>query len=467
MTQEITELVSEFDAIAADLQYQQATQTVQQLLDQLDLSARERAGLGQELQGLAKLRNKLAHKVIHIAVFGLVGRGKSSILNALIGQPVFQTGPLHGVTQQVESIAWQIDRLSEQTALYRASLPGTNGSRVELVDTPGIDEVDGQDRQQMAQTVAQQADLILFVVAGDLTQVEYDALAQIRQASKPVLLVFNKADHYSTADRQLILAKLQQQVEPLQIQPDEIIPTAAAPLIAQVVQQGERRQVQRQRGPAQVDALKLKILDTLHRDGKALIALNTLLYADSLNQRIVARKLEIRAQSAEDTIWQLALAKAVAVAVNPVLVADLIGGAAVDLTLILTLSRLYGLEMTQQGALSLLKTMAVAMGGLSASELLATVGLSSLKSFLGVSTALTGGLAAAPYLSAAIAQAAVAGVSTYMIGQIAKTYLANGASWGAQGPKAAIADILATVDERSILARLRADLKQRLNLPSD
>ncbi|MEO1400247.1 MAG: GTP-binding protein [Cyanobacteria bacterium J06635_1] len=463
----LDQTLAEFDGMAAELHYQQAVSVVEQLVDTLDLTARERSGLEAEIKSLGRLQLKLSQGVIHIAAFGMVGRGKSSILNALVGQPIFTTGPLHGVTQQIESVPWSVEVMDNGSAPDFGSAPaagvyrvvcGDQQARVELVDTPGIDEVGGEVRQMIAQRVARQSDLILFVIAGDLTQVEYDALVQLRQAKKPILLVFNKTDQYTPADQSLILEKLEQQVALLQIAPSEIVLAAAAPLVVTVDPQ---RQIRRQRGSAQVDALKLKMLDVLHREGKSLVALNTLLYADTLHEQLIARKLEIRTQSADDVIWKLVLAKATAVAINPILVADLMGGAAIDLSLIVTLSRLYGLELTQHGALNLLKTMALAMGGLSASQLLITFGLSSLKSLLGASVTVTGGLSVAPYLSVAVTQAAVAGVSTYAIGQVTKAYLANGASWGESGPKAAIAAILANLDETSIMARIKADLRSR------
>ncbi len=68
----------------------------------------------------------------------------------------------------------------------------------------------------------------------------------------------------------------------------------------------------------------------------------------------------------------------------------------------------------------------------------------------------------APYLSVAITQASVAGVSSYGIGQVAKTYLANGATWGPDGPKAVVSRILASLDETSILNRIKAELVAKL-----
>jgi hypothetical protein len=120
--------------------------------------------------------------------------------------------------------------------------------------------------------------------------------------------------------------------------------------------------------------------------------------------------------------------------------------------------------MTRTGALNLLQRIALTMGGLTVTDLVTTLGLSSLKSLLGIATPATGGLALGPYLSVAITQAGVAGVSTYAIGQVTKTYLANGASWGTDGPKVVVTRILSTLDETSIIGRIKEELWQKLKM---
>jgi GTPase len=174
--------------------------------------------------------------------------------------------------------------------------------------------------------------------------------------------------------------------------------------------------------------------------------------------------MEIRDQSANRVIWNGVITKAVAVAVNPVTVLDILSSAAVDVSMILALSKLYGIEMTQQGALGLLKNVAMTMGGITAGELLADLGLSSLKGLLGLAAPATGGLSLVPYVSVALTQAGVAGVSTYGIGQITKVYLANGASWGPDGPKSVVTQILGSLDEDSVLNRIKDELRAKLDL---
>ncbi|MBE9060073.1 DUF697 domain-containing protein [cf. Phormidesmis sp. LEGE 11477] len=468
-----------FDQLTDDLRYQQAIASVKKLITSLDLSPREKAGLAAEIGHLHGVLQKLEDQVLHIAAFGMVGRGKSSLLNALVGQTVFQTGPLHGVTQQAEGVAWQVekdqqiysatlssqasDQVSDQTSDRTVS--SRAAARVELIDTPGIDEVAGDERQAIAQKIARQADLILFVVASDLTQLEHDALLELYQAGKPVLLVFNKSDQYAQNDRAQILEKIQSVHLADRIPTENIVIAAAAPLIKKAVRKpGGQLTTFTERGPADVTDLKLRILEILQREGKALVALNTLLYADDINQQVVEQKLALRDRAADDTIWKTVLTKSVAVALNPLTVVDLLSGAAIDVALIIALAKLYGIEMTQKGAAQLLKKIALSLGGLTVSELAITFGLSGLKSVLAAAAIPTGGLTASPYVSVALAQATVSGVSTYAIAQVTKTYLANGATWGKGGPKAVVTEILSELDEDSIMQQIRQELAEKLEL---
>ncbi|MBE9113840.1 GTP-binding protein [Nodosilinea sp. LEGE 07298] len=464
--QELGDLVVDFQDLNDDLNYRRAQAALGSLVQRLNLTPREQAGVEDALQNLRGLIDKLENTVVHIAAFGLVGRGKSSLLNALLGQEVFTTGPTHGVTQVVEGSHWQVsqDSLGEDTPdLLRVSLKSLGQSRIELIDTPGLDEVDGEDRAALARRIAEQVDLILFVIAGDITRVEYEALQALRQASKPMLLVFNKIDQYPEADRQILYETLRDRRLQDLISPDEIVMAAASPLAVQATPQPDGTVAyQTVRAQPQVDDLKLKILDILHREGKALVALNTLMYAEGVSAEILARKKQICDRIADDTIWNATLIKAVAVALNPVTVADLVGGTVVDVMLILNLSRLYGLPMTRPAALKLLQQIALGLGGITISELVITLGLSSLKGVLGVSAIATGGLSLAPYVPVALAQGGVAGLATYGIGQITKTYLTNGATWGPEGPRAVITEILDGLDEDSILNRIKDELRAKI-----
>jgi small GTP-binding protein len=455
-----------FAEIQEELNYKQAQNSLVDLVNNLDLTPEEQAGLELEIDHLSAMLEKLEQSVVQIAAFGMVGRGKSSVLNALLGEEAFPTGPLHGVTRTITTANWQLtsENLDRSSAnIERMVLSGFANSQIQLIDTPGIDEVDGETREALARQIAQKTDLILFIIAGDMSNVEYQALSQLREVGKPILLVFNKIDQYPEADRQAIYQKIRDERVKQLLSPEEIVMVAASPLIIEAVRDGEGNlKRQRRRGKPQVEPLQLKILELLQREGKSLVALNTMLYADAVNEQVIQRKMAIREEAANQLIEKAVLAKAMAVALNPVTVLDLFTGAVIDVATILSLSRLYGISMTHSSAIALLKKIGLSMGGISASELLASLGLSSLKGLLGLSAPATGGLSLAPYLSIAITQGGVAGLSCYAIAQVTKTYLANGAAWGPDGPKAVVKRILDSLDETSILNRLKSELSARL-----
>jgi uncharacterized protein len=413
------------------------------------------AALKAELDRLSNALDKLNHSVFRIAVFGLVSRGKSAVLNALLGQKILQTGPLHGVTQYPRSIYWS---------------PTQSGVpvNVELIDTPGLDEVGGQLRETMAREVVQQADLILFVIAGDITRTEYRALAELQETHKPLLLVFNKIDLYPDLDRYKIYKKLQslfsqskdnRRDRPL-LSPDEIVLVAAepAPIEVRVEYPDGRVSHEWESMPSQVNELRHKLVEILNREGKSLLALNALRQARDGETAIAQTTLKLHQTEAEDLIWQFAQWKSIAVALNPIAVLDLMGGAITDLVMIRSLARLYGLPMTSYEAGKLWNTILWSSGGLLLGEVGSGLLLGAGKSASAVVTMFDSPTGLMAYGGAAIAQASLAGYGTYRVGKAAQIYLEKGCTWGAQGANTVIQDILNQVEPDTILYRLRREL---------
>jgi GTPase len=457
----LADAIANFNTIQSEQNYQQARNTLRQILADLDLSQRERFGLESEIAELNNMLLKLDRAVFQVAVFGMVGRGKSSLLNALIGQEIFQAGVLHGVTQERQQVVWEIENWQDAFDLDKDT-PATLQEAIEFIDTPGIDEVDGEKRQQLAQKIARQVDLILFMIAGDITELELQTLSQLRSAGKPMLLVFNKVDRYPDRDKLAIYAKIRDERVREILSPNEIIMVAAAPVAITANQREDGSMgVTYHPSAPQVDELKWRIIEILQREGKSLAALNAMLAADRIQKQTIDRKMDSRDAAANDIIWQFVMAKSIAIALNPITAADIIGGAAIDIAMIIRLSKFYGIPMTRSGATGLLQSIAVAMGGMTISEVVANLGLSGIKGLLAILAPATGGISIAPYTAIALTQASIAGVSTYAIGQVTKTYLANGASWGDNSPKSVIAQILVTIDEHSIVDRIKQELGSR------
>lgn len=406
----------------------------------------------KDLQALKGALDKLEERVIRIAAFGLVSRGKSSVVNALVGQKILKTGPINGVTQWPRAIHWDAPSGKVQ---------------VEFIDTPGLDEISGESRATMARDVARQADLILFVVSGDITRTEYEALCELRQSHKPLLLVFNKIDLYPEKDRFEIYQQLQKlgvgnrhggNLDTLST--EEIVMVAAEPQAIPVrTEWGDGKITEEwESPPPQVDELREKILTILNREGRSLLALNALFQAREAEVSIAKKTLEIRAEEAESIIWTYAKYKALAVAVNPIGVLDVLGGLIADLTLIRSLARLYGLPITSFEAGKLWQTILISSGGLFLGELLTTLVLGLGKSAAAISGMFESPAAFTLYGTTALAQGSMAGYGSYAIGKAAQVYLEQGCSWGSTGPSTVIAEILSQIDSETIIYRLKQEL---------
>ncbi|MEO0539451.1 MAG: GTP-binding protein [Cyanobacteria bacterium P01_A01_bin.105] len=433
---------------------------------------KRQAAVKSGLDQLNALLAKLGSTLVRVAVFGLVSRGKSAVLNALVGEKILETGPLNGVTQWPRSIYWQ-PTVSSETPETPARLAPL---KVELIDTPGLDEIEGAERGQVAQEVARQADLILFVVSGDITQTEYRALCELYTTRKPLILVFNKTDLYPDVDRQAVYNNLQTLWEQLPSAPsaeaptqlptesrvvDKIAMVAAepAPILVRAEWPDGRVTEEYETPPAEIDELKTLLIDLIHQEGDTLIALNALYQAGRIETQIATATTELHETDADALIWRYAKYKAAAVALNPIAIFDVLGGVASDLMMIRNLAKLYGLPMTGHQANKLWRTIVRSSGTLILGELGSSVLLGLGKSGAALWSLFdsAGGLTA--YAGAMSTQAAAAGYGTYIVGQVARSYLEAGCTWGEQGINTRMKQILADAKTGSTLSRLKDEIQ--------
>src|ERR1700760_3240262 len=171
-----------------DADYNAALATVREAIGRfVGCSAEERASLERDLDQLYEMAEKLEAGRVEIVVFGEISTGKSALINSLVGDAVAEVNVRGGWTKDVWNLNWK-------GAGY--CVPGLADSQVVLIDTPGLNEVDGAQRALMAQEAAARADLVLFIVDSDLNDVEYSALVEVAATHKPIVLVLNKADLY-------------------------------------------------------------------------------------------------------------------------------------------------------------------------------------------------------------------------------------------------------------------------------
>ena len=427
-----------------------------------------------DLNTIEALLRKLDRFVVRIAVFGMVSRGKSAVLNGLMGNEVLETGPLNGVTRVARALEWVLD--GEKRSL-----------RVELVDTPGLDEIEGEGRAAIAWDVADGADLILFVVAGDITQVEFQALRELRAIHKPLILVFNKIDLYPEAEHGVIIDRLkalmhleeadggdrpekpqeetQEALETLDnvespedlsnwqpvLPVDEVVLVAAEPSPVKVREEWPDGRINYiwESPPPNVDNLQSSIRTIVEREGELLLAFNALFQA-RLKEQAIAKKTTTHLETgAENNGWKIIQIKAVLVTLSPVIGLDLIGGFVADLWSVKQLATLYGLPLTNYGAQDLWRSLAISSGTLAIAEILSVVTISDQSFSVSLGLALLQGFCAA--------------WGSQKVNKAARSHLEKGCTWTDTGSDTVARGLLDTAEEGTLLYRWRSQLMARIN----
>ncbi|MCP9884341.1 GTP-binding protein [Synechococcus sp. ATX 2A4] len=385
---------------------------------ELDLSPRERSVLGPELAALDRQIERLEQGRLRLAVFGRVGVGKSSLLNALLGRSRFATDLAHGSTRRQDRERWQ------------QPIVGLAG--VELVDTPGIDEVDGPARQRLAARVALGADLLLFVLDGDLTRAEAEALEQVLGWGKPLLLVVNRIDCWPASERAPLLESIRRRL-PAAAAGLDLVAVSAAPRQAQLLADGR---VRSEAQPPAIEPLQKRLLALLSSHGALFLALNSLRAGDRFAQHLQAQRLRQHQQRAHGVIGRFATLKAAGVAANPLVLLDLAGSIACDTALVMQLCRLYGLTINGAQARRLLARLSGHSALLGGTQIGIQLLLGALRQALLVAAPFTAGLSLAPAAPVALAQAALAVHTTRLTGRLAAAELLKAAQQGAARPGA-------------------------------
>ena len=416
-----------------------ARESLRDLINDTRLPDGVREALSHDYQAVESMLDKLEHGHLHIAAFGRVSTGKSSLLNALIGEERFSVSPIHGETRYSDIEAWD----------------EVDAGGVFLIDTPGLDEAGGEDRESLAKEVAARSDLVIFVIDGDITDTELQALKAAIAEGRPILLALNKSDLYTSSELDALLASVRDKTTGV-IDPNYVIAVAAQPrpqMIVESDEDGNEREFERHRDP-DIATLKLRLWEILEAEGKTLAALNASLFASDLSDQVGRRILAARQELGEKLVRTYCVAKGIAVAFNPIPVADLFAAAFIDVGMVVHLSKVYDLPLNKQEAGSIVKVIMVESAALMGTVWALHFVSSALKvGTIGLSTILTAG-----------AQGAIAYYSTYLVGQAAAKYLAEGKSWGEGGPKLVVKQILDSLDRDTVLRDAKREIQARLGL---
>lgn len=123
---------------------------------------------------------------LHIAFFGRCNSGKSSLINALAGQPVTVVSAISGTTTDAVSKAIE--------------MPGL-GACV-LIDTPGFDDTTLLGEQRVAQTVkvADRADIAVMLFTTEVRSEEKRWIAELQAREIPIIALVAQADRLDNVE---------------------------------------------------------------------------------------------------------------------------------------------------------------------------------------------------------------------------------------------------------------------------
>lgn len=288
-----------------------------------------------------EIEANLATGGLKVVVFGTGSAGKTSLVNALIGEIVGNVEASMGTT-------------TEGTT-HKINLSGLT-REILITDTPGILETGspGEIREQLARELATEADLLLFVCDNDLRASEFSPLQALAQIGKRSLLIFNKIDLYSEEDQDLILTRLQERVQGF-IAKSDVIKICANP---QRVQFSAEEFIQPE---PEIMPLIKRLAAVCRAEGDDLLADNILLQSQRLGEE--ARKLidQQRKREADKIILRYQWIGAGVIACTPLPVVDMLATAAVNAQMVVEIGQIYGCELNKDRgrdlALSLGKTL--------------------------------------------------------------------------------------------------------------
>jgi len=199
---------------------------------------------------LDRLTERKATGQIHVAIFGDISTGKSSIIKALLPEAGVEIAPRNGTTREVREYAWTTSA----------------GDRLLLTDLPGRHEAGGA-LDTAARDEALRAQMVVYVSDSDLSRGQFEDIRELASFGKPILLAVNKRDQYSEQEQLRIAERIRQRLAPSATggatRPEIVfIQSGGEEEVIRVLPDGREEALRRPR-PVDVSALSELIQDTI------------------------------------------------------------------------------------------------------------------------------------------------------------------------------------------------------------
>lgn len=154
-----------------------------------------------------------------VVIIGEFNAGKSSFVNALVGDSLLPTG-ITPTTEAIELIRYgdAINRkpVVRDDGIREWTHPNTGAPGVALVDTPGTGSV-FQKHEQIAKSFLHRSDLVIFVVSAKRAFAETERLylELAKNYGKKILLVVNQVDLLQPKEQTEVRRFIERQIEEL------------------------------------------------------------------------------------------------------------------------------------------------------------------------------------------------------------------------------------------------------------
>lgn len=191
------------------------------------------AGFGSDVlpADLRTLDDALLHldELFLLVVAGEFNSGKSSFINALIGEPVLREG-VTPTTDRINILKYGSEpgERPRDEFVLEILYPAEVLRELNIVDTPGTNAVIRR-HEELTRDFIPRSDLVLFVTSADrpFTESERAFLEQIREWGKKVVLVVNKVDILQPAEIEQVIAFVRENALPLLGREPEVFPVSA------------------------------------------------------------------------------------------------------------------------------------------------------------------------------------------------------------------------------------------------
>lgn len=193
-------------------------------------------GEAEELIARAGERRERSPDYTVVGVFGATGSGKSSLVNALVGDEVARTHVRRPTTSEALAVTWNpegaidlLDWLEVRERVVREVPLDTRAGRLILLDLPDFDSVESANRA-IAERLAAQVDALIWAVdpqkyADDVLHAQF--ITPHARHGAVTLIVLNQVDRLAPGEAKAVVTSLTGIVERDGIAKARVLPVSA------------------------------------------------------------------------------------------------------------------------------------------------------------------------------------------------------------------------------------------------